>query len=127
MTELVQHAVHLHLLKGHRFLQGLDQFFCLVQGDPMAVRLLLHPDQLPVDVLFPGHQFRTHVFQGSPQSLGQLRLVVQEFLLVLQCHFIEPSLLLHPVQLKSLVSFDYKKSRNNQEAHSKLLILDDLK
>ena len=94
VAKLVQHAVHFRLLQGHRILQGLDPLLGVIQGYPMTVQSLLHQRKLLIDVLVPGHQLRTYVLPCSSQSLGHLRLVDQEFLLVLQSHLIEPTSLL---------------------------------
>ena len=63
MAQLVKHAVHLRLLDDHGVLQGLDAIFCLVQGDSVAFKPLLHLRKLPVNVLVPRHQLKECIIQ----------------------------------------------------------------
>ena len=58
MTQLVEHAVYLRLLQGHRVLQGLDPILGSIQGYPVAIQSPLHRLELLVDILVPCHQLR---------------------------------------------------------------------
>ena len=100
MAQLIKHAVHLRLLDSHGVLQGLDPIICSIQGNPVAIKPLLHLRKLPIDVLILHHQLSEGITERSPHLLQHLFLVIEELLVVLQGHLIETRLLLHPVQLK---------------------------
>ena len=100
MTQLVEHAVHLRLLQGHHILQGLDPLLGSIQGYPVAIKPLLHLRKLLINISIPRHQLSEGVIQHRPHPLRLLLLVVNELLILLQSHFVETRLLLHPVQLK---------------------------
>ena len=109
VAQLIQYAVHLCLLGSQGVLQSLDAIFCLVQGDLVAIEPLLHQPKLLVNILVPRHQFRECVVQQRAHLLHHLRLVVNKLLVMLQSYLVEMRLLLHPVQLKSLMSFNYQE------------------